>query len=683
MTGVQTCALPIFNTGVEHYTLPLEVNVGGERLVLAYDTARRAPTTVVGADLVNTDPPSFGELWRSSLHRRLVIGAAKKGARVSRGDGSSASFIGDGAGAYTPDPDINDRIVSINGGYRFTDAATKAQETYNTQGQLTRIDRSDGQILQFTYGTGSTPTSIAPAPGYLLSVQDSFGRTVQFEYELPGGGDAATGGRVKRITDAGGRVITPIYTGANLSQINWPDTQMRRFHYENASLTWAMTGVTDENGARHATIGYDSAGRATSSSLSAGVNAYSISYTQPPVIVTSDVYDAANSLVLRTRSWQAPNAASVTRPNGTTTTLAASLVHGMSRMTSQSQPAGSGCSASTSAQTYDANGNLASKDDFNGNRTCYVSDQNRNLETVRVEGLAGGAACTSVTGPGAPVPAGSRKTSTQWHPNWRLATRTAEPGRITTSVYNGQPDPYAGNAIASCAPGTALLPDGQRTAVLCRQVEQATTDTDGSLGFAAAVQTDVAAREQRWTYNEFGQVLTHDGPRTDVADVTTYQYYTDTAFSGTDPYAVGHTKGDLWRMTNAAGHVTQYTQYNKHGQLLEMIDPNGVLTTHTYDLRQRLTSTSVASQTTVFDYWPTGLIKRVTQPDASYVHYDHDDEHRLVKVSDSLGNSITYTLDNMGNRVAEETKDPAQTLRRQLSRSFDALGRVQQVTASE
>lgn len=178
-------------------------------------------------------------------------------------------------------------------------------------------------------------------------------------------------------------------------------------------------------------------------------------------------------------------------------------------------------------------------------------------------------------------------------------------------------------------------------------------------------------------------MLTHDGPRTDVADVTTYQYYTDTAFSGTDPYAVGHTKGDLWRMTNAAGQVTQYTQYDKHGQLLEMIDPNGVPTTHTYDLRQRLTSTSVASQTTVFDYWPTGLIKRVTQPDANYVHYDHDDAHRLVKVSDSLGNSITYTLDNMGNRVAEETKDPAQTFRRLLSRSFDALGRMQQVTASE
>jgi len=34
--------------------------------------------------------------------------------------------------------------------------------------------------------------------------------------------------------------------------------------------------------------------------------------------------------------------------------------------------------------------------------------------------------------------------------------------------------------------------------------------------------------------------------------------------------------------------VTQYTKYNKHGQLLESLDPNGVLTVNTYDLRQRL-----------------------------------------------------------------------------------------------
>jgi YD repeat-containing protein len=74
----------------------------------------------------------------------------------------------------------------------------------------------------------------------------------------------------------------------------------------------------------------------------------------------------------------------------------------------------------------------------------------------------------------------------------------------------------------------------------------------------------------------------------------------------------------------------------------------------------------------------------VTQPDGvSFVQYGYDDAHRLTTVSDNLGNSITYTLDNLGNRTAEEVKDPGNALRRQLTRSIDALGRVQQITGRQ
>ncbi|MEK7423680.1 MAG: RHS repeat protein, partial [Actinomycetota bacterium] len=325
--------------------------------------------------------------------------------------------------------------------------------------------------------------------------------------------------------------------------------------------------------------------------------------------------------------------------------------------------------------TYDANGNLASADDFNAHRTCYASDLTRNLETTRVEGLPNTQACATVTPPNAVLPATSRKTSTQWHPDWRLAIKVAEPGKITTSVYHGQPDPFNANAIASCAPASALLPDGKPIAVLCRQVEQASTDADGHLGFTAALQAGVPNREQKWTYNAFGQVLTHDGPRTDISDITTYTYYPDTT--------ADHTLGDLQRVTNALGQTTNFSKYNKHGQLLQSTDPNGVTTTHTYDLRQRLLSTSVAGQTTSYSYDPVGQLKKVTQPDASWIGYDYDAAHRLIALYDNQGNRISYTLDNAGNRIAENTKDPAGTLKRALSRSIDALGRVQQTTGRE
>ena len=100
----------------------------------------------------------------------------------------------------------------------------------------------------------------------------------------------------------------------------------------------------------------------------------------------------------------------------------------------------------------------------------------------------------------------------------------------------------------------------------------------------------VPARQWSYTYNQYGQVLTAKGPRTDVNDTTTYTYYADTT--------VDHSIGDLPSVTNAVVKVTNYTKYNKYGQVLEMTDPNGVLTVNTYDLRQRRRRTQIFGSTT-------------------------------------------------------------------------------------
>ena len=71
---------------------------------------------------------------------------------------------------------------------------------------------------------------------------------------------------------------------------------------------------------------------------------------------------------------------------------------------------------------------------------------------------------------------------------------------------------------------------------------------------------------------------------------------------------------------------------------------------------------------------------KVTLPDSSSITYTYDPAHRLTNITDSVGNSITYTLDNMGNRISEQVKDPGGTLERQTTRVYDALNRLQQVT---
>ncbi|MEQ1741460.1 MAG: hypothetical protein ABL869_03025 [Candidatus Nitrotoga sp.] len=663
-------------TGTEKYILDLDIKLGRQVVSATYDTIVRAPVAVAGTELSNAGQGSFGALWTTSLHKKIVIGVGNRGARAHRGSGRSISFSGDGSGVYTPDADTNDRMLSIPGGYLYIDAIDRAQESYDIQGQLTRIDQADGVTLTYINSTSSTPANIAPGAGYLLSVADQFARTIQFEYNNTG--------RISKITDPAGQAIIPSYDSAgNLSQLTWPDTRVRKFHYENPSHPWALTGITAETGIRYATIGYDTQGRATSTELAGGVNRYSTSYTQPPTVLVSDTYDATANLVFRTRTWQAPVAPVLITPNGSTINLGIGLIANIPGVISRSQPGGSGCGAASSATTYDVNGNIASRNDFNGNRTCYASDLSRNLEISRVEGLVNTQSCATVTPAASILPAGSRKVSTTWHPDWRLQTQVAEPGKKTASVYNGQPDPFNGNTLASCAPPAAVLPDGKPIAVLCRQVEHATTDINGGLGFTAVLQVGVANREQKWTYNQYGQILTYDGPRTDVSDVTTYTYYTDTSFTGVGSDAVGHTLGDLQNMTNAVGTVTQYTQYNKHGQLLQSIDPNGVVTTYTYDLRKRLLSTTVGGQTTSYTYDPVGQLTRITRPDASWIGYEYDAAHRQTAVLDNRGNRIEYTLDNDGNKIAEQVKDPGGALRRSLARSIDALGRVQQITGKE
>jgi hypothetical protein len=91
---------------------------------------------------------------------------------------------------------------------------------------------------------------------------------------------------------------------------------------------------------------------------------------------------------------------------------------------------------------------------------------------------------------GAALPEGARKISYQWHPQLPLKTGIAEPGFITTIVYNGQPDPFNGGATANCAPPDALLPDGSPIAIVCKRVKQATLDSDGSQGFSATIDNN-------------------------------------------------------------------------------------------------------------------------------------------------------------------------------------------------
>ena len=275
---------------------------------------------------------------------------------------------------------------------------------------------------------------------------------------------------------------------------------MRKYLYNeaayttNANLANALTGITDENGNRYATFKYDATGRAVSSEHAGGAEKVSFTYNANGTTTATDSAGTQGTGTARIYTYQS--------------------FQGVLKATVISGGACNACGGTDATLSYDANGNVASRTDFNGNLSCYVSDQTRNLETARLEGVAPGGSCPATLAPAAG--SNQRLISSQWHPNWRLLTRQAEPYLITTYVYNGQPDPTNANSILTCAPAAAQA-NGLPIPVLCKQIAQATTDSSGAAGFSASSASGASAtRISTYSYNSNGQVLTADGPRTDV-----------------------------------------------------------------------------------------------------------------------------------------------------------------------
>jgi YD repeat-containing protein len=572
-----------------------ETDLPGGAFGLTFDRYYNASTTANSSNL--------GSGWAHAYSRSSTVQSLGSWVTIRRNDGKEYNFQLS-TGLWVTDADVPDRLeelkdsANIRTGWRYT-TADNSVETYTATGKLISIADSSGLTQTLTYSDASTPVATAPTAGLLLRVTDSFGRSLNFTYDA--------NSRINTLTDPAGGVYHYAYdANNNLASVTYPDGTGKTYHYENTAFPHALTGISDENGNRFATYTYDAQGRATSTEHAGGAERASL------------VYNADGSTT-------------VTDALGTARTLNFQTIFGVVKSKGQSQPGGSGCGASASAFTYDANGNVISRTDFNGNRTNYSYDLTRNLETSRTEGLTTTGAATSAT----------RTITSAWHPTLRLPVQITNGNQQTTYAYNSQGD-ITQKTITDTAANTAHSWNTAYT-------------------YAAAVPGVLLQKVE-------------DGPRTDVSDLTTYDYYpADAACTGGNLGC----RGQLKQITDALGHITQLTRYSANGQLEQLTDPNGLVMNMAYDLRQRLVSLDAGGEITTYSYDPAGQLTRVTRPDGAYLAYTYDAAHRLIKTQDNLGNTLSYTLDAMGNRVKEEAYDPGGQLARSQSRVYDALSRLQ------
>ncbi|MDJ0808280.1 MAG: DUF6531 domain-containing protein [Gammaproteobacteria bacterium] len=354
--------------------------------------------------------------WSHSYGQNIVFSKNYSGiirsATVNRPNGSSYHFVPAGLAKWLPTfSSTIDRLESIldeNSSvvkYRYV-LADGTIETYGLDGRLESIRSPAGLEHTLTYY------------GNLITVEHTNGQTLELGFTEKHGDYYLT-----QQTDPSGNVthyewgdyydksfiLTVAYdilVDVRLIKVIYPDTTpdtmednpFRIYHYESQEFPTFVTGITDENGNRISTVLYNEQSRAYVSESAGGIDHTQVHYDPSGTQVT-----ITNSLGKQTRydfQW----------------------IDGIYHLSHVEGLPSSNCGGSAKDYTYDGNGYLESKTDWNGNVTIYTRDA-RGLELSRTEAA------------GTPQ---ARRVITEWHNDFRVPLRITEPGRITTFTYDDQ-----------------------------------------------------------------------------------------------------------------------------------------------------------------------------------------------------------------------------------------------------
>ncbi|HEV2619321.1 MAG TPA: DUF6531 domain-containing protein, partial [Acidobacteriaceae bacterium] len=131
----------------------------------------------------NSDPSAgvdtFGQHWRHaySSHVGYVAGttAGTGTAAVTREDGRVSTY-GITNGVAAGEPDVFDALTEQTDGsgnpigWTLQRVDTRSTEQYNASGHLISIQSQEGFTTTLSYSTTTTPSSVAPGAGYLITI---------------------------------------------------------------------------------------------------------------------------------------------------------------------------------------------------------------------------------------------------------------------------------------------------------------------------------------------------------------------------------------------------------------------------------------------------------------------------------------------------------------------------------
>ncbi len=453
-------------------------------------------------------------------------------------------------------------------------------------------------------------------------------------------------GKLLGVTQRNGWTMALAYNAAGqLASVTNAFGRSLQFTYDTAGK---LTSVTTPD-ARLFTYGYDSAARllvATYPGTTATTRVYAYEDTRWPNALTGITDE--QGVRYATFAYDAAGRATTTQHAGSTQTYSVAYPSGAVASTG-SLTAGSTVSPSiyqSTSQVTDPLGNLQTYTFQGGDGQVRLLGLNGAFEGAQVAARSFGLGATTLpssetdflgtqttfawdttrrllltTTKAANKPE-AQASSTQWHPTFRLPVLVTEPGRTTATTYDA----------------------------LGNKLTETVTDTTGTA-------TNGQTRNWAWSYNAQSLMVSATDPR---GQVTQYTY--DSA-------------GNVATMRNALNQTTAFT-YDGAGRTLTQTDPNGLVTATTYDARGRMLTSAQGAEVTTYAYTPNGQISSLALPSGYVASYTYDAAQRLIGIADNRGNTISYTLDAMGNRLREEVKDASGTIAALTTRAINTLNRV-------
>ncbi len=313
--------------------------------------------------------------------------------RIRFANGSTIHFTLSG-GIWIADRQSKGSITSIGSDWEYTtDSGTKFR--FDANGALQNKTARTGEVTTYTR------IQVGPAQGNIDTITNSFGRTIQFQYDELGQRSVMIdpdGKLYQYGYDAEGRLISVMYPDDTPSDPT--DNPIRTYVYEHPIYTKGLTGIIDENGDRFATWGYSS-GRAVSTEHANGTDKATLNYLNA---YTTEVTFNPGEEKQYTQTYHH------------------TVLNGADKLTKVERQTCDTCLVETQEWTYDNNGYKNSFKDWNGELTQFVFD---------IRGLL----ISRTVATGTPE---ERTTTTEWHTQYRLPTKITEPGKITEYTYDTQ-----------------------------------------------------------------------------------------------------------------------------------------------------------------------------------------------------------------------------------------------------